>query len=161
MRRGAFKSEFTGGYNYNKTEIDRIATNPATLQAIDPTAVRFGRTEVGRLEVGSPRTKLFLGSVYSYGPWKLSSTSTRYGSVTVRGATPALDQTFEGKWLMDLALSYTANRFEFTLGADNVLDEYPDEVIFANSTFGQLPYSSSSPFGFNGAFVYGNVRYRW
>ena len=161
VRRGDFRIDFTGGYNYNKTEIDRIAANPASLQAIDPAAVRFGRTEVGRLVVGSPRSKLFMGSVYSHGPWKLSSNTTRYGSVTVRGATPALDQTFEAKWLWDLALSYTRDAWEFTLGADNVLDEYPDEVIFANSTQGQLPYSSSSPFGFNGAFVYGNVRYRW
>ncbi|GAB2502019.1 TonB-dependent receptor plug domain-containing protein [Lysobacter humi (ex Lee et al. 2017)] len=161
VRRGDLRIDFTGGYNYNKTEIDRIAPNPPSLQAIDPTAVRFGRTEVGRLVVGSPRNKLTMGSVYSYGPWKLASNTTRYGSVTVRGATPALDQTFEAKWLWDLALSYTRDAWEFTLGADNVLDEYPDEVIFANSTSGQLPYSSSSPFGFNGAFVYGNVRYRW
>ncbi len=42
-----------------------------------------------------------------------------------------------------------------------MLERSSREVILAKATFGQLPYSSSSPFGFNGAFVYGNVRYRW
>ena len=43
-----------------------------------------------------------------------------------------------------------------------MLNEYPDEVVFANSTGGQLPYqSSASPFGFNGAFVYGKIGYAW
>jgi iron complex outermembrane receptor protein len=153
--------DLTGGYNYNRTEIDRIAPNPARLEAIAPGTLRFGRTETGRLEVGSPRTKLFLGSDWTFGPWSLTANTTRYGSVTVRGATPALDQTFDARWLLDLAASYRVDRWEFTIGADNVLDEYPEEVIFANSTAGQLVYSSSSPFGFNGAFVYGNVRYSW
>jgi iron complex outermembrane receptor protein len=45
-------------------------------------------------------------------------------------------------------------------GADRVLDAYPDKLIFAHSTFWQLPYSSSSPIGFNSAFVHGEVRYR-
>ena len=52
-------------------------------------------------------------------------------------------------------------RWRFTLGADNVLNEYPDENSFANSTNGQFPYSNLSPFGFNGAFVYGRVAYKW
>ena len=44
---------------------------------------------------------------------------------------------------------------------DNVLDEYPDEVIFANSNSGQLIWPTQSPFGFNGAHVYGRVSYKW
>ena len=45
--------------------------------------------------------------------------------------------------------------------ADNVLDEYPDESIYANSTFGLMPYSLYSPFGFNGRYLYGRVAYKW
>ena len=68
--------------------------------------------------------------------------------------------------LVDQVLSDAASlklgQWRFTLGGDNVLNEYPDEVLFANSTGGQLPYlSSASPFGFNGAYVYGRVGYRW
>jgi iron complex outermembrane receptor protein len=73
----------------------------------------------------------------------------------------ANDQTFAAKWVLDLAGDYTLDQWTFTLGADNVFNEYPDKVIAANSTSGILPYSSSSPFGFNGAYVYGKVAYRW
>ncbi|HVJ37883.1 MAG TPA: TonB-dependent receptor, partial [Stenotrophomonas sp.] len=36
---GSGPLELTGGYNYNKTEIQHIAENPPALEAIDPTAV--------------------------------------------------------------------------------------------------------------------------
>lgn len=157
----ASELDLTLGYNYNKTEIDRIEPNPASLEAIDPTAVRFGRQEIGRFEVGSPRDKFMLGGVWKLGNLELGATATQYGEFTVRGGTPALDQTFGREWVLDLSGTYRLNGWEFTVGGDNVLNEYPDEVIFANSTGGQLVYSGSSPFGFNGAFVYGKVGYKW
>jgi len=157
--------DLTLGYNYNKTEIDRIAANPAALNAIDPTALRFGRVELGRFEVGSPRDKFQLGGVYSVGNWSLAANATRYGEFTVLfGNNPAdtsRDQTFGAEWTLDLSGTYTIGGWAFTLGADNVLDSYPDEVLFANSTSGQLPYSGSSPFGFNGAYLYANAKYSW
>ncbi|MEL1265986.1 TonB-dependent receptor [Pseudoxanthomonas putridarboris] len=153
--------DLTAGYNYNKTTIDRVAGNPAVLEAIDPTAVRFDRIEIGRFEKGSPRDKFFLGGSWNVGAFELSATATRYGEFTVFGSTAANDQTFDPEWTLDLAATYTLNNWAFTLGGDNVLNEYPDEVIFPNSTSGQFAYSSSSPFGFNGAFVYANVSYKW
>jgi iron complex outermembrane recepter protein len=155
------KLDFTGGYNYNKTEIDRVAENPATLEAIDPTAVRFGRVELGRFEVGAPRDKFFLNSIWTRGGFSVSATATRYGEFTIRNANPTLDQTFEPKWLLDVSFNYKLDNWDFTLGGDNVLNEYPDENIFATSTSGQLPYPSQSPFGFNGAYAYARIGYKW
>lgn len=154
--------DLTAGYNYTTTRIDRVAPNPATLAAIDPNALRFGRVEIGRFEVGAPRDKYLLGGLWKTGAWEFSSNAVRYGEITVRNANPAQDQTFAPKWTLDLAATLRLDRWSFTLGGDNVLDEYPDEVVFANSTGGQLPYqSSASPFGFNGAFVYGKIGYAW
>jgi iron complex outermembrane receptor protein len=153
--------DLTLGYNYNSTDIDRIAPNPPSLAAIDPTAVRFGRVELGRFEVGSPKEKLLLGGVWNVGNFAFSATTTRYGEFTVRNANPVNDQTFGSEWTLDLSGTYTLNNWAFTLGGDNVLDSYPDEVLFANSTSGQLPYSGSAPFGFNGAFLYLDASYSW
>jgi iron complex outermembrane receptor protein len=157
--------DLTAGYNYNKTTVERIAPNPAALTAIDPTAVRIGRVEVGRLTVGAPRDKFQLGGLYTRGNWKFGANATRYGEFSVLfGNNPAdtsRDQTFDAQWTLDLSGSYSLGSWDFTLGADNVLDEYPDEVLFANSTNGQLPYSASSPNGFNGAYLYGRIGYKW
>jgi iron complex outermembrane receptor protein len=157
--------DLTAGYNWNKTTVERIAPNPAALVAIDPAAVRIGRVEVGRLTVGAPRDKFQLGGAYTLGNWRFGANATRYGEFSVLfGNNPAdtsRDQTFDAQWTLDLSGSYRWRNWEFTLGADNVLDEYPDEVLFANSTNGQLPYSASSPNGFNGAYVYGRIGYSW
>lgn len=157
--------DLTAGYNWNKTTVERIAPNPARLAAIDPTAVRIGRVEVGRLTVGAPRDKFQLGANYTRGAWRIGANATRYGRFSVLfGNNPAdtsRDQTFDPQWTVDLSGSYTVGGWEFTLGGDNIFDSYPDEVLFANSTNGQLPYSATSPNGFNGAYVYGKVGYRW
>ncbi|HEY9254424.1 MAG TPA: TonB-dependent receptor [Stenotrophomonas sp.] len=158
---GSGPLELTGGYNYNKTEIQHIAENPPALEAIDPTAVRIGRTEIGRITKGSPRDKFFLGSTWSPGDWRFNATATRWGEFTSYGTTPATDQTYSAKWTLDLAATYVLDRWSFTVGGDNVLNEYPDQQLAGLGTRTYLPYSTSSPFGFNGAFVYANIDYKW
>ncbi|WP_242110558.1 TonB-dependent receptor plug domain-containing protein [Luteimonas aquatica] len=157
----------TAGYNHNKTTLERVAPNPAALEAVadryDIVLNRIGRVERGRITQGAPRDKFFLGGTWTTGPWRLDATATRYGEFHTFNDDPsgARDQTFGAKWTLDLAASYALDGWSFTLGADNVLDEYPDEAIYANSESGQLPYSSYAPFGFNGAFAYAKVGYRW
>jgi iron complex outermembrane receptor protein len=151
----------TFGYNYNKTEIEKIAPNPPELTAGNLNLQRIGRVEQGRITVGAPRDKFLLGGVWSTGNWTFSSTATRYGKFSILNTDPALDQTFGAEWTLDLAATYTRDRWDFTVGGDNVLDAYPDEFIFATSNGGQLPYPRNAPFGFNGSFVYGKIGYRW
>ncbi|MDQ3494468.1 MAG: TonB-dependent receptor [Pseudomonadota bacterium] len=161
---GSGSIDFTAGYNYNKTEVDRVAQASTALAVIDPTAVRFGRVEIGRFEVGAPRDKFLLGGIWKTGEWEFSANGTRFGEITIRNPNPTgiLDQTFDAKWTLDLAATYKLGSWNFTLGGDNVLDEHPDEVIALNSRNGQVPYTSSAaPFGFNGAFVYLKAGYSW
>ncbi|WP_242110549.1 TonB-dependent receptor plug domain-containing protein [Luteimonas aquatica] len=158
--------DFTAGYNYSKTEIRSIAKNPAALEAIDPNAVRIGRTEISRITEGAPRDKFMLGGTWNSEHWQFSATATRYGEFTwLDGTTPvpiyANDQTFGAKWTLDLAATYKLGDWSFTLGGDNVLDEYPDESRAAVGSRNYLPYNTQSPFGFNGAYVYGKVGYKW
>ena len=153
--------DLTGGYNYSKTEITRVAPNPPELSANGLNLERIDRTERGRIEEGFPRSKFLASATWDFTSWGFNVGATRYGSVTTRPSNPANDQTFSAKWLLDASATYKLDRWAFTLGADNLLDEYPDENSFANSTNGQFPYSNLSPFGFNGAFVYGRVAYSW
>ncbi len=153
--------DWTIGYNYSKTTIEKIAPNPPELTAGGLNLQRIGRVEQGRVTVGAPRDKILLGSVWKTGDWSFSGTATRYGKFSALNANPALDQTFGAKWTVDLAAAYQLDAWSFALGADNVFDAYPDEFNFATSNGGQLAYPRNAPFGFNGAFVYGKVGYRW
>lgn len=153
--------DLTAGYNHTKTEITRIAANPEELEAIGVDLERIDRVEAGRIERGFPRNKLLLSGLWTLGDWRWSLAATRYGSVSTTPNDASLDQRYGAKWLLDAAATLDLDRWRFTLGADNLLNEYPDENLFGNSTNGQFPYSNLSPFGFGGAYVYAKVAYAW
>jgi len=154
----------TASYSYNKTEITGTAADPSVwgqFAALSPS--RLGRDERGRVEEGFPRDKFVLGGSWNLQRWDLNLGVSRYGKFTTRHSSdPARDQTFDAKWVVDASLAFRPDaHWTLTLGADNLFDQYPDQQIFANSTSGQFKYSNSSPFGFNGAFVYGKIGYQW
>ncbi len=155
----------TLAYNYNKNEVTHIKPNPAVLDALGLNLKRIDRRDqFGLLADTTPRSKLILSSLYSVGPWALDGALTRYAKFTAYNASRAeLDQTYGAKWVLDLALHYNVARWTLSVGADNVFDTYPDRASAAlnNDNNGTFPYSIFSPFGFNGAYVYGKVAYRW
>ncbi|WP_374554925.1 TonB-dependent receptor plug domain-containing protein [Thermomonas sp.] len=155
--------DLTASYNYNKTDVTRIAPNPQALTDLGANLERIGRDERGRIEEGFPRDKFSLNANWKLDRWDINAGATRYGEFTTRHASnPAQDQTFDPKWTLDLSVNFRPDaHWTLSLGADNVLDTYPEKVIAANSTFGMLPYSLQSPFGFNGAYVYGRASYKW
>lgn len=153
----------TASYNYNKTKVTRVAPNPAALEALGADLERMGRDERGRIEEGFPRDKFALTANWKLDQWDFNLGGTRYGRFITRHASnPAQDQSFGAKWVVDASASYRpTENWAFTLGADNVTDAYPDKTIDANSTFGLIPYSLQSPFGFNGRYYYARAAYSW
>lgn len=156
--------------NYNQNKVTDVKANPAVLENLGVNFVRLNRQDIkGYLANSTPRSKLILSELYNIGNWGVTATLTRYGSYTsyvsslasYNVATGVVDQTFSPKWLLDLAVNYRLNNWTFTVGADDALDTYPDRNIANNSNNGTLPYSTFSPFGYNGAYVYGKVRYSW
>src|SRR5690606_19220576 len=121
----------TASYNYNKTEVTRIAPNPAPLSALGANLERTGRDERGRIEEGSPRDKFALTAGWNLQRWDFNAGATRYGEVTASHASnPAQDQTYGGKWTLDLSVNFRPNQhWVATVGADNALDEYPEENV--------------------------------
>ena len=68
--------------------------------------------------------------------------------------------TYAGKYLLDAEVGYTFNEsVAVVLGAQNLLDETPDENPDAADNVGNR-YSQYSPFGFNGAYWYLRVNYQ-
>ncbi len=156
--------ELTAAYSYNETEVKKFIASPAVFGSLGITQSLIGRDEIGRIEDSFPRDKAIVSGTWRSDRWELGLSATRYGSFTVRNsATAARDQTYDASWVVDASASFKpSENWKLTLGADNLLDQYPDRTAdLQNSTWGMLPYSNYSPYGFNGAYVYGRISYTW
>lgn len=149
---GTFRG--TLGANFNKTEVTKVPAVPQ-LAALNPAPVLFGRVNVLTLEEGAPKDK-FTGQLdWERGPFAATLRAIRYGEVLVPNSNPASDYTLDPKTVIDLEARYTWNdRLTLALGADNILDEYPDAAPAALNGTGNTPFSTYSPFGYSGRFVY-------
>ena len=149
---GAGSLRFTGGYNWNKSRV--LSVDPTPPELSDLQNILFDRVERGRIEVGQPRDNILLALNYGRGGLGVNVATHRFGRVTNVGTSTANDQTFDAKWITDLDLSWRLLGAKLAIGATNIFDVYPDEQIPANNFNGILPYSSITPFGFNGAYYY-------
>jgi iron complex outermembrane receptor protein len=152
-------------YNFNRNEVTNVDKNPEILNALGVNLTRLDRREqYGLLADSTPEHKFSLANDYKIGNFGINTNITRYGSFkTFSNAGSASDQKFSAKWLLDLALSYQLKAWKFTLGGDNITNVYPDKDVYDinKPTGGSLQYSQFSPFGFNGAFYYGKINYKW
>lgn len=140
-------------HNHNKQEISNVQSN----------AIFADR--VYDLENQVPEDSSVLSLIYDvggfsgllranyYGDW--STTPGLFGDGT---ASKANTYHYGSTVLVDLEASYTfADHYTFTVGGQNVFDEYPDKE--GDGTLQALGdvYAVTSPFGFNGAFWYARV----
>lgn len=165
----------TAGYNWNDVEITDRRTNPGSLAQV-PGIDLFGRLESLRIERGQPRDRINLGADWEWNWLSATLRTNRFGEVFSAGATPINDVLLEPRWITDLELRLRPQGFaeglELAVGANNLFDEYPtvnptgrttDPVtgqpgnLSVNNYF--LPFSSFSPFGFNGRFLYGRISF--
>ncbi|MEP6730126.1 MAG: TonB-dependent receptor [bacterium] len=142
---------FSAAYNHNRNRIKSVKPTPDALKTLGEAL--FDRTERVRFEQGQPDDNVRLMLEYEVGRLGLVLQEQRYGQVSVAPAAAnlALDQTFPAKWLSDISVSIKAtSMLSISAGADNLFNTYPAENIAGNSNSGNFPYSSFSPFGFNG-----------
>lgn len=149
--------------DYHKNKVTEVEPNPAILDSLGVNFKRLNRNAIkGLMADAAPRSKLILDERYDVGNWEVGATLTRYGSVTSYSSTSyVFDQVYSPEWILDLNGSYFMDRWTFTLGGNNVLNNYPDRVRAGQNTNGVFPYSQLSPFGFSGAYFYGKITYRW
>ncbi|MGY0556649.1 TonB-dependent receptor plug domain-containing protein [Lysobacter sp. A421] len=156
--------ETTVNWSYHKNEVTGVRPNPAVLEALGDVGFnRITRSQTkGLLADQMPRSKFIWTNTYKKDHWGITGTALRYGGVTEYSSTDAInDDIYPAKWILNTAVDYYSDRWTFTLGADNILDTYPQKAPEGSDFHGIFPYPSSSPFGSQGAFVYGKVSYRW
>lgn len=131
---------------YNRSETD--VKNPEVL----------GAEDLNTIETAPPRDKIILSGVWDLDRWSFLLRATRFGETTrvfdFGGGFPP-PQTYGAKWSIDAEIEASlTDAWTVAIGADNLLDEYPDPSSPDIAFFGHLPYDVLSPIGMNGRFWY-------
>lgn len=159
----AGRFDFTFTANWNSTEVTRVPQT-AQLAALSPAPPLFDRINVLTFEEGAPESKLAAAVNWSLDRLGATLRATRYGEVLGPGTVADADVHLSAKTLVDVeGRCDVTERIRIAIGADNVLDEYPDENLptsLINGT-GTTAFSNYSPFGRSGRFVYGRMSYRF
>ena len=91
------------------------------------------------------------------------------------GIPDARDIHIQPDWLVDLAFNAKLlnDKLGFTVGVDNLFDQYPDRVPIARAlptppggvvnldATNATAFSRYSPYGFNGRFLYARMAFNW
>ncbi|MDX2235720.1 MAG: TonB-dependent receptor [Hyphomonadaceae bacterium] len=152
--------DFTVSGNLNQTEITRTPST-SVLSALPVPPVLFPINQVLVFERGTPAQKYSLGVDYEFEPFGATFRATHYGSVLVPQANGALTYDVASALILDAEARAAFGPFDVALGVNNFLDEYPSVTPTNVNTNGPTAFSSFSPFGFNGRYVYGKVGYKW
>ncbi len=151
MSKGQPRDNFNLAVNYEWKKFSFMLRN-----------VRYGRVSSVAFTSASPALIAALTPGYD----------VSFADTVPAGANKQVIQTFAAKWITDLDVTYHfAKELTFSIGANNLFNIYPTENIrskvvngtaFSGSdNVGIFPYSGVSPFGFNGAYYYGKVSYKF
>lgn len=145
--------------NINETTVDNDLNIPQVLADEGQEDVYFSPAEEGLIERVNPRQKVNLTLIYQTSKLNFLLRNTYFGEVG-RDAFPfGVVQTFGGKLITDAAVSYQINKqLSLTVGANNLLDIFPDEQAYENSYFGVFKYAPVQ-MGFGGAFYFARVNF--
>jgi iron complex outermembrane receptor protein len=154
------KLVLSGQLGLNRTEVTGRHSSSPVLGG----SQLFDDAQVTLIERGQPRQHHVLAADYSTGPWGLNLRANYYGPVQGQGFTAPFVQTWEGKWLADLAGRYAfGKQFSVSAGVNNVFDTYPTRWDTVKAApFPQLGFSycwESCPFGLNGRSMYVRADY--
>lgn len=154
----------------SETEVLKVNV-PTKIAEAGLSGAFFDGQEEAFLTIAQPRTKINLSHTLSNEKWKLFIRNVYFGSVTdpddfegnvnVGDAVTKGDAVYAAKIITDLSISYNLSKdLGITLGANNLLDVYPDENRIASQSNGSFPYSRrTSQFGFMGRYVFTKLRF--
>ncbi|HEX5755113.1 MAG TPA: TonB-dependent receptor [Arenimonas sp.] len=149
--------DFTLAGNYSETEVTRVPET-AELAALDPAPELFGRINVLTFEKSPPREKLAGVVNWQRDRWGATVKATHYGEVLNPGTSAANDFWLSAKVLVDFEGRFDlSDHLRLALGAENLFDRYPDASPASQNGTGNVPFSTRSPFGYSGRFVYARL----
>ncbi len=155
----AGKLDVTLTANFNQTDVKKVPVIPQ-LAALNPAPALFSRIQVVSLEDGEPSNKQSLNLTWSRNRVGATLRGTRYGGSVFPGSTAAFDAPDGPHTLIDIETRFSfTDKLKAAVGAENVLDQYPNPVPLVVNTTGTQSFSNYSPFGRSGRFIYGRLSY--
>ncbi|CAN5556881.1 TonB-dependent receptor [soil metagenome] len=160
--------------NYNTTKVTKVKAPPAALTTPSvpyPTGqTLFAGNAKDLLEKASPKYKIGLNGLYTFGDLTVNLTETVYGkssSLSDPGSGPLQNTSIGTTAITDLEVSYKfVDAVTLSIGANNLFNKYPDKLsaafqaaCVASGSGCVAVYPSYSPFGINGGYYYGRVTY--
>ena len=157
---------------FSKTEWDQDAGIKASdiLRDAGLVDTYFDQTSRLYLEQAVPRVKITLGHNLNLGKLDIYLRNTYFGETTeatnedifdddLNWIDMSIDPYNSGKVITDLSFGYElSENLQFTLGANNLLDTYPDEADPAFQSSGRFVYSRRSPqFSFGGRHIFARI----
>jgi iron complex outermembrane receptor protein len=154
--------------NFTETEIDALNV-PDAVAAAGQTGNFFDAQEEAFLTRAIPRTKASLSNNVSFNSWNFLLRNTFFGevedpddfagSVSVADHTVSEDAVYGSKIITDLTVSYELSEdINVSIGANNLLDVYPDENRPGGTSGDQFVYSRrTSQFGYSGRYLFARV----
>ena len=154
--------DFTAAANFNETTVDAVPTT-APLAALPVPPDLFSRTNILAFEEGTPGHKYVLSADWENpAGFGLLARVNIYASVLHALNDPALDAETGERAVLDVEARVRAgDQFTFALGASNLTDTYSHMLPAARNTQGAIPFSSYTPFGNNGRYLYARAAVRW
>ncbi len=116
------------------------------------------------LEEAVPRTKITLNNTLDINKLSIYLRNTYFGETTeatdITALDPGVDFTYDGKVVTDLSLGYKVGNLGITIGANNLLDVYPDEADPTFQSSGRFIFSRRSPqFSYGGRHLFARLSF--
>ena len=164
--------DITLAANVTETDVTDLYTTGG-LAGIDPDVV-FSSQQISIIEEWQPEDRVNLTGLYQINNFQFNVSFNRFGEYAVEDGGR---QRYDAVIVTDVSARYMLdNGVGFTIGGNNVFDEYPDKNKIGNSRGGTLEDSPggevfvdspgvftysrrSAPFGFNGAYWYAGISY--
>ena len=146
--------DFTGAYNYTRNTITRIDPLPKILEGTGTILTSaLDMLTINAIEKNRPNTRASLTTNYSLGRFRAMGRGSYYGSFW-DGSSDGIEP-FGAKTIFDAEVGYRFNGVGVAIGSNNVFNTYPDRTkVEANTNNGTFIYPGSSPYGYNGRYVY-------
>ncbi len=151
--------------NFNRTQVTNAeeVKTPEIIKQYTDTPL-FGEMQITRIEKATPNNVFNLVLDYSIGNFTAILKNVRFGDITwaeFNDVGDLVTQKFKSKIRTDLELGYKPVKgLRIALGANNLLDIYPDKARKDLAFGGIFQYDGTYPLGFNGRYIYARLNYK-